>query len=169
MKRFLPKMYKKNIFDINYDKLKEKGIKILLFDFDNTIIEKGNYKTNNKTKELIDLLKKDFTIYVMSNSLNKNKLDKVCGKYGIPYINNSRKPFKLGFKKLKTNVSNEEIALIGDQLLTDIWGASRMNYYPVLTDPISENELVWTKFNRVLEKLIIKFNKNTIKRGEYYE
>ena len=29
MKRFLPKMYKKNIFDINYDKLKEKGIKIL--------------------------------------------------------------------------------------------------------------------------------------------
>ena len=105
----------------------------------------------------------------MSNSLNKNKLDKVCGEYGIPYINNSRKPFKSGFKKLKINVSNEEIALIGDQLLTDIWGASRMNYYPVLTDPISENELVWTKFNRVLEKLIIKFNKNTIKRGEYYE
>ena len=121
MNYFYPDAYQKSIYTINYDKLKENGIKILLFDFDNTIIEKGNYKTNNKTKELIDLLKKDFTIYVMSNSLNKNKLDKVCGKYGIPYINNSRKPFKSGFKKLKINVSNEEIALIGDQLLTDIW------------------------------------------------
>lgn len=35
--KYLPDMYKKNIFDINYDKLKKKGIKCLIFDLDNTL------------------------------------------------------------------------------------------------------------------------------------
>ena len=37
MKKYIPSMYKKSIFDINYDKLKSIGIKCLIFDLDNTI------------------------------------------------------------------------------------------------------------------------------------
>ena len=33
MKLFLPDMYQKNILEINYEKLKKKKIKVLLFDF----------------------------------------------------------------------------------------------------------------------------------------
>ena len=37
LKWFVPKMYKKNIFEINYEKLKEKGIKCIIFDLNNTL------------------------------------------------------------------------------------------------------------------------------------
>ena len=37
MDKYIPNMYKKNILDINYEKLKEIGIKCLIFDLDNTI------------------------------------------------------------------------------------------------------------------------------------
>ena len=37
MNKYLPDIYKKSIFDINYKKLKEESIKCLIFDLDNTI------------------------------------------------------------------------------------------------------------------------------------
>lgn len=170
MNKFIPNMYFKSIFTIDYNKLKKKGIKVLLFDFDNTIIEKGNSKISDKTKHLINKLKKDFIIYVVSNSLNDNKLSLVCGSIDIPYIKYARKPFKTGYKKLKFNsIKNSEIAMVGDQILTDVWGANRMNYYSVLIDPISDNELFFTKINRSIEKFILYKNKKYIERGKYYD
>ena len=43
MNLFIPKMYVKDIFSINYNKLKNNGYKIIIFDLDNTI---GNIKEN---------------------------------------------------------------------------------------------------------------------------
>ena len=37
MKLYKPKWYQKSIYDIDYHKLKEKGIKYLIFDLDNTL------------------------------------------------------------------------------------------------------------------------------------
>ena len=48
MKRIIPDMYKKNIYEINYEKLKKMGKKYLFFDLDNTII---SYLQNKPTKE----------------------------------------------------------------------------------------------------------------------
>ena len=76
MSKFIPNMYKKDIFSIDYSFLKDKGIKVLLFDFDNTLIEKGNYIINDKTIKLISKLKKDFIVYILSNSIHKNKIKK---------------------------------------------------------------------------------------------
>ena len=58
--KYLPDIYKKNIFDINYDKLKKKDIKCLIFDLDNTLAFIDSTKVEDKVKELITKLKKDF-------------------------------------------------------------------------------------------------------------
>ena len=60
MKIFIPDIYQKSIFTINYDKLKKKGIKCLLFDLDNTISPAKEVVLCKKTKKLLDKLKKDF-------------------------------------------------------------------------------------------------------------
>ena len=167
MSKFIPNMYKKDIFSIDYSFLKDKGIKVLLFDFDNTLIEKGNYIINDKTIKLISKLKKDFIVYILSNSIHKNKIKKVSEKLDIPYISGSRKPFKTGFKKLKLDAKEQEIAMIGDQLLTDVLGGNRMNYYTILIDPINYKEIIFTKINRVFERIVLNMIK--IKRGDYYD
>ena len=168
MNRFEPTMYKKNIFEIDYTKLKKMNIKVLLFDFDNTIIEKGNYDIDKKTIQLFEKLKQDFKVYIVSNSINEKKLKLICNQLNITYIKDSRKPFKKGFKKLVLkDIKAKEIAMIGDQLLTDVYGASRMGYISILIDPVSKKELIITKINRVIEKLILKNKK--FKRGSYYD
>ena len=159
-------MYKKDVLDIDYDLLKKKGIKVLLFDLDNTLTVHKSFDLNKEFKPLFKRLKKDFTIYIVSNSLHTKKLDIVSKELNVSYIGSAKKPFKHGFKKL--NLSNpKEVAMIGDQVITDVWGANRMGYFSILIDPINKNEMVFTKLNRVLENISLKRNK--LKRGDYYE
>ena len=167
MNKFFPNMYAKDIYNIDYKKLRSNGIKVLLFDFDNTLIEKGNYKINKEAVRLIKALKKDFLIYIVTNSIHIRKLKKVCEELDVIYISGSRKPFKSGFKRMALTNKSSEIAMIGDQLITDVLGGNRMGYYTILIDPINNNELLSTRINRVIEKFILK--KINVKRGAYYD
>lgn len=173
MKYFLPDSYYKNIYSINYDKLKSLNIKTILFDFDNTIIEKEKTKCTNKHKELFAKLKKDFKIVIISNTSNEKKIKSFADKCNIDYISFALKPLKRGFNKAlkKYNLKKDQMCMVGDQLLTDILGAKRFNIKAVLVDCIDNNELKITKFNRLIEKNIIKvlYKKYKFKRGNYYD
>ena len=171
MSKFIPDMYQKSIYLVDYKKLKDKGIKVLLFDLDNTIIERDNYDLSSKAINFFDRLNKDFIIYIISNSLNFDKLNDISKKLGVSYIGGSMKPLARGYKKLKfKSIKNHQIAMIGDQLLTDVWGAKRMGYFAILIDPIKEEkELIFTKINRFIEKLIFNNENNNLERGKYYD
>ena len=67
---FKPKMYKKNIFEIDYNKLKEAGIKCLVFDLDNTLGLIDHKKCPRNTKKLLKSLQEDFLILISSSSLD---------------------------------------------------------------------------------------------------
>lgn len=166
-------MYQKDIFSINYKKLKEMDINVLVFDLDNTIIEKKKNVVDDNVKELFKRLKKDFKVIIISNTWNRKKIEYVSKELDIEYIMNARKPFKYGYNKAKglSNTSVRNICMIGDQLLTDILGAKKMGYYCCLVDPIHQSELILTKFNRLIEYFIFKrLNKKyNIRRGSYYD
>jgi len=55
--------------------------------------------------------------------------------------------------------------------MTDVYGGNKEGIFTVLVDPISDRELIWTKFNRILEKGKIKKleRKKLFKKGVYYE
>lgn len=172
MNKFIPKMYKKNIFDIDFEELRrEKDIKVLLFDFDNTIIEKGNYEISKKTKNLFSKLSDNFIVYIVSNSFDNKKLSKFSSELGIPYVGASMKPFAKGFKKIKfKSIKNSQVAMIGDQLFTDVYGGNRMGYLSILVDPlVSGKDVIFTKFNRFFENRVFSSKKNNLVRGNYYD
>ena len=80
-------------------------------------------------------------------------------KLDIPYLYFGKKPLKMGFKKAKKLLeieNNSEIAVVGDQIFTDILGANRVKMIPILVQPISRKDLWYTRIKRPLEDLIIK-------------
>lgn len=173
MNLFYPSIYNKNILNINYEKLKEKGIKLLIFDLDNTII---SYETNELDKEVIHLfkkLKKDFKIVVLSNTTNSTKIKKICSILDINYIKFACKPLFFGFYKIKKmyNISYNNMCMIGDQILTDIYGANNLGINSCLIEKISNVEGRYTKFKRKIEKIIEKKlkKKYNFERGKYYD
>src|SRR5699024_9077995 len=53
------------------------------------------------------------------------------------------------------NLENWEVAVVGDQLLTDILGWNRVAYYTILVDPLVTNDAAVTTFNRNVERMIL--------------
>ena len=169
---FVPDMYQKSIYDINYDKLKKSGIKCILFDLDNTLVP---YTTKEPTKKIQDLfaeLSNDFKVIIMSNS-GKKRLRPFKEKLNVGVAYNSRKPLKKKYKKIMEiyNFKPEEIAAIGDQLMTDVFGANRLGIFTIFINKIGPAEPITTRFNRIWERKLIKhFNKKGfLIKGEYYD
>lgn len=162
--KYKANIYVKDLLSIDYHRLKKQGIKCLLLDFDNTILERYNNKLNPQYEELFTKLKRNFKLIIVSNSIHKSKLEKFKNNYDIPYNYMSFKPYSLGFNRVEKqyNLKKEEICVIGDQVLTDVKGALKKGYYSILIDPINYDEHIFTRINRLREKKLIK-------RGNYYE
>lgn len=169
---FVPDMYQQSINTINYKKLKKRGIKCLLFDLNNTLTSYEDDYPTEKLRELMFELEKDFKVIIMSNS-NKDRIRPFKEKLNIDSSFSSKKPLKRKYKKIINmfNFKDTEVAMIGDSLLTDIWGGNRMDFTTILVNPISEHEPFHMRVLRVFERKIIKkLNKKGILfKGEYYE
>ena len=72
LEKFVPDIYQKSIYDINYDTLKKRGIKCLIFDLDNTLVPVTVKKPTKKVSDLFeDLKRKGFKLIIASNSPKK--------------------------------------------------------------------------------------------------
>ena len=173
MNYFYPDAYQKSIYTINYDKLKENGIKCLLFDLDNTCVPYTDRVPNKKLKDLFNKLDSmGFKVIIFSNSPQKRlapfkkelKVD-CCAKAGKPRKKNFIKILDL----YKYDLS--EVAIIGDQLVTDIYGGNKVGITTILVNPMSNIDMPFTKIHRYIErKKINKMTKEGIfKVGEYYD
>ena len=70
--KFVPDMYLKSVYDIDYAKLKKKGIKCIIFDLDNTLAPLNMNKPSKKLKDLIEDIKElNLRILIVSNSTKK--------------------------------------------------------------------------------------------------
>lgn len=170
--RYYPTMYKKNICDIDYAKLKKQGVRCLLFDLDNTVCLLEQKMLDDKTIKLFQKIKKDFTIFIVSNNADKSRVDSYAKALQCESYAFAMKPCTYFLRKIqkKYNFKKEEMCFIGDQLMTDIRAANRFGCLSCLVDPLAKKDLKITAINRFFENLVLKrYEKNNImKRGEYY-
>ena len=75
-------------------------------------------------------------------------------------------------KLLYENDYNEsEVAIIGDQILTDVLGGNLVGITTILVNPISQKDFFLTNFTRIIERKIIKKLRNyeLFTLGKYYD
>lgn len=170
---FVPDIYAQSIFTINYKRLKKSGIKCLLFDLDNTLVPIKTKVPSVKEKELLEGLKEmGFKVIIMSNS-GKKRLEPFKEGLNVDTAYSSFKPLKKKYKKIANiyKFKDTEIAAIGDQLMTDVFGANRMGFTSILINPISKEDFIGTKINRFIEKRIMKRldKKGLFTKGDYHD
>lgn len=170
-KKIIPSKYVHSIMDINYNELKEQGIKALFFDLDNTIIPYDINVIPTNIKDFLENLNKDFKVLIISNSRYKRVSNACKNLDEIPFVKFARKPLKFGFKKAlkKVNVKRDEVCVIGDQIMTDILGANRMKFKKaILVRPVKQRtDHIFTRFNRKIENIFIRKVKR--KKPEIYK
>ena len=173
MEKYIPDIYAKSIYDVNYDNLIERGIKCILFDLDNTLIAPGIKEPSTKLLNLLSRLKKTslhFIIYSNGCSKRVKRLENVLN---IECISPAFKPYRGKFDLIikKYNYTQSEIAIIGDQMLTDVAFGNKVGITTILVNPLSVKDGFFTKFNRIREKRILKklYQNNLFAKGKYYE
>ncbi|MEG1363707.1 MAG: YqeG family HAD IIIA-type phosphatase [Clostridia bacterium] len=153
-----PNVYLKKVEDITIEKLNENKIKALILDVDNTLIDIDK----KLSKNIIEWTKKikghGFKLYILSNTNHQEKVKDIAKKLEIPYENFAKKPFRQGFLKVQKELKEkpEHIAVVGDQIFTDIIGGNRCNMYTILVEPINTKEYWYTAWKRPIENIIKK-------------
>lgn len=157
LKLFLPDHYVKNVFEINPLRLKSKGIKGIITDLDNTLVP---WDVKDATPEVIEwfenMKQNEMKVTIISNN-NKERVKVFSEPLGAPYFFSARKPLSRSFKKAakEMGLKQEEIVVIGDQLLTDILGGNKAGFHTILVAPIVETDAKITTFNRRIERSIL--------------
>jgi len=165
------------VFDIDYERLWKKGIRGLIFDLDNTLCP---WRVPSLGKEvgglLKHLLKRGFRVCVLSNGRLRHR-NEVIGELkrdGVLVVAQAMKPLPFGFRRaLKSlGLGTDRVAVIGDQLFTDILGGNLIGCYTVLVEPLSIHEHPWTRWvMRYLEHLFgrrFTLAEGPSRRGDYH-
>jgi len=145
-----------SIYDLDFKDAAEKGLKGVILDIDNTLVP-HDAPADGKSKKLIkDLKKLGYRIMILSNN-HEPRAKSFAEAVDVPYICEAGKPSKKGYLEAvqKMGLDRDSVICIGDQLLTDIWGANNAGLKSVLTQPLDPStDTAWIKVKRVLEKPI---------------
>ena len=153
---FLPGIVTDALTDITPELLRSRKIRLLMLDFDNTIVPyTTSVPTEKMEKWLREMAAGEIPVCVVSNS-KKDRVKIFCDKYGIPCITHAAKPFTKGINEClaKYGVPASQAALVGDQIYTDTLGANAAGVLPILVKAI-DNHNFWLKARHVLEKPFI--------------
>ncbi len=158
-----PNEYLDSVKDISLDLLKKNNIKGLILDVDNTLINLDKKMPAGVSDWAKSLKNNGIKICILSNSNKIEKVNSVAKILDVPYIFFGKKPLKSGFLRAKEilKLDNKNIAVVGDQIFTDIIGANRCNMFSILVKPIEEKDYLIVKIKRPIENFIInRYNKN---------
>lgn len=152
MLSFLPDYIFPRLTDLSPDFLQQRGITLLLMDFDNTMLP---YTTNVPSQELLDWLEgmkaAGITLCIVSNS-HKSRVPAFSKAYGVACVTRAAKPGTRGIREamVRFGAKQSETALVGDQIYTDVLGAKRAGVTALIVKSI-HNHTIWLKLRHLLE------------------
>jgi uncharacterized protein len=161
LKLLFPNQHLNSIFELQSQQLHELGIKGVIADMDNTLVPWNDRSVPPRLARWLAGLKEEgFRLCIVSNN-TAEKGAELARELGIPAYWYAIKPRRRAFRKAlrEMDLQAKEVAVIGDQIFTDVLGGNRMGLYTILVTPISDKEFIWTKMMRQFERLVLNYLK----------
>jgi HAD superfamily phosphatase (TIGR01668 family) len=156
---FRPDRHYDRIASVDLHALHADGIRGLILDLDNTLVPWRSAEIPEDVAGWAHAATgMGFQLCIASNTRRYGRLSKVAEALGATYVTNVSKPRRGGFRRAaqQMGLQLDLVAVVGDQLLTDILAAKRLGVHAILVDRLAAHEFVITKFNRLVENLIAR-------------
>jgi HAD superfamily phosphatase (TIGR01668 family) len=137
-----PDYYYESVFLIPYDTLWQQNIRGLIYDLDNTLVPYDKTHPPAKIVALVRRLERmGFRLSLVTNN-TKGRLETFNKTLGLDGVSLAAKPLTRGIKSAmeKMGTTPERTAIIGDQLLSDIWGGKNAKITTILVKPLTERD-----------------------------
>ncbi|MCL2382982.1 MAG: YqeG family HAD IIIA-type phosphatase [Oscillospiraceae bacterium] len=153
-----PKLYLKNVKEIDLEMLKKHNIQGLILDVDNTLIDVDRKLLEGAEEWCKGLKAEGIKVCLVSNT---NKIDKVVAVatvLDVPYITFAKKPSTKGLHRGrgKLGLEPEAVAVVGDQISTDVWGGNRAGMFTILVKPLDKRDVLITKVKRPVDNWLVR-------------
>lgn len=153
-----PREFVTSIYDIEWQRLYQLGMRAVLTDLDNTLVEWNSPVATPKLLMWLDEVRQiGFQVCILSNNDSARVLD-FAKLLGIPALYKAHKPRKRYYRKAMQVLSAAPSAtiMIGDQVFTDILGGNRLGLYTILVKPIHPKEFFGTRAVRIVERMVLR-------------
>lgn len=152
-----PKAQLESVLQLSPEWFKSRGLKAVLLDLDNTLVPYGDRgEPPTPLLEWLSQLKgAGLQAFLVSNA-KRSRVRYWSECLGLPGLGLAAKPW-LGFRRAlrRWNLKPAQVAVVGDQLFTDILGGNLIGAHTVLVAPISKRELGYTRLVRRLERWVL--------------
>ena len=157
LEKYYPYEYAQSVFQIDYQKLYDRGFRGIIFDIDNTLVHHGD----SSTSEIDDLFRRIQGIGLKTILLSNNdreRTERFIKNIDTPYICDADKPEPGNYLKAVKllGIKKEEAVVVGDQIFTDILGANRSKLASILVRFIRLDNEKWIGKRRYLEYAILE-------------
>ncbi|WP_078390918.1 YqeG family HAD IIIA-type phosphatase [Shouchella patagoniensis] len=165
--QLLPNQYVKSIYDIDLDALKNRGIRAVITDLDNTLVEWHREEATPEVKNWFTKLEETgLNVTIVSNNTEK-RVKAFCDPEQKIFIHGAKKPSRKAFRKAckQMDVRTDEAVVIGDQIFTDVLGGNRAGLFTILVVPVAKTDGWMTQLNRRMERIVLRWMK---KKGQIH-
>jgi hypothetical protein len=136
-------------------RLWDEGKRLILVDVDHTLIQWEADAPSAEVLAWIDQAREiGFDLCLISNTRRIDRLRRISSEVGIETVRGRIKPsramYRLALIKFKRQPT--ETVMVGDQLLTDVWGANRSGIQAIWVQRMEGKEFAGTKINRLIER-----------------
>ncbi|WMJ23673.1 YqeG family HAD IIIA-type phosphatase [Paludicola sp. MB14-C6] len=168
MSVFIPNLILPDVTSIDIPLLNQYNIKGIILDVDNTLTTHGSQEIKAHISDWLDVMKgNNIKLIIVSNNTFE-RIEPFANNLKLDFVAMGCKPLTSGFTKAqkKLGLPRNEIAVVGDQIYTDIVGGNLKRFFTILVTPFELEDGKFFKLKRMLESRHIKrYNKRKSKEN----
>ena len=143
----------KSVHSITPELLGENNISGLLLDLDNTLTTHDNPRPADGVIEWIETMKESGIKMLIVSNNHFERVKPFADKLGLEFICEGKKPLSDGFNRAQKRMNSpfKNLAVVGDQIFTDVLGANIRRVRCIYVFPIEHEKKGFLKFKRKIE------------------
>lgn len=158
MSVFTPNLYLSKIVQVTPALLQLHGLRGLILDIDNTLTHHNSQQVQQEVLDWLALMRQTGIRMTIVSNNNRPRVTPFAQKLGLDFVANGCKPLVFGMKRAirRLELPKEQIAVIGDQIYTDIVGGNRAGLFTILVEPFEAERGWFFACKRRLESLHLR-------------
>ena len=152
---FWPDFVARSVVDIDFYYLNRIGIKAVMIDLDGTVVVRGGYEVSKQVSKV--LKDQELKVYIATNRPKSRDLKNLEAQLSASGVIHPKglvgKPFAHYYKKSLQilKLRGDQVAMIGDRYIQDIYGANRAGLVTIHVDKLGESANIIDSFISYLE------------------
>lgn len=162
MKLFMPDYYCRDLLAVNWDCFRERGIRLVFLDIDNTMELHGVREAGERSRQILkDIENAGLKACILSNA-GSARAQEFVRDLSVPYRGHAAKPLTVQLKKALSafGITAGQSLMVGDQVFTDLLCGRLAGCSVLFVRSLGGKETAFVRLKRAVEKVLIRLGQD---------